>query len=145
MALSIPKHSHLNPPPPKSKTHKKNHNCAGSSALTALMEFSAGDCIHQTRTLDLRGETLLRFVAFLWPSNPEQIPLPGMWCRMSVTVLCCVILVPSKLNNGCSFSVYSARIWLGIFISLYWLNEKKVSAKLWRARCFIQISDCKCL
>lgn len=27
----------------------------------------------QKMTLDLRGETLLHFVAFLYPSNPEQI------------------------------------------------------------------------
>lgn len=44
--------------------------------------------------------------------------LPGMWCRMNVLVLSCVILVPSKLNNGCN--IFNL-LWIlmGIFDSIY--------------------------
>ena len=53
---------------------KKKSDCAGSSALIALVEFDVDDYSYEKLTLDLRGETLLSCVAVVWPSSPEQIP-----------------------------------------------------------------------
>ena len=42
---------------------KKKSDCAGSSALIALVEFDVDDYSYEKLTLDLRGETLLSCVA----------------------------------------------------------------------------------
>lgn len=98
-SLSTPNHLYLKEI--QNKTESKWEFCSElcSDSTDAI---KVGGCVCQK--LHLRSPR--RDTALFCGFGKLQIQnkyLPGMGCRMTVGVLSCLILVPSKLNNGCNF------------------------------------------